>query len=242
MPELDITTWVFLWTGAFLGGLATGGAGFAFALVSSAVWLHVLEPKAVTSLVVTAGSLLQLAVFWPIRRLVEPARIGPFLLGGIVGVPIGVMLLSAADPRSLRWSLGLFLSIYGTYALLAPKLPVINIGRPADVVVGIAGGIMGGLGGYGGVLPTIWTQLRGWPKDVARGVYQPFGLAAHLGALALLGWAGPDPRTLMLTLACLVPLAAGGGLGLIVYRRLDERRFKQLLSGLLVASGLALVF
>ena len=46
---------------------------------------------------------------------------------------------------------------------------------------------MGGIGGYSGVIPTIWTQLRGWKKEAARAVYQPFILFAHIGVMLSIG-------------------------------------------------------
>ena len=47
-------------------------------------------------------------------------------------------------------------------------------GRPADAAVGFAGGILGGLAGLSGPLPTLWASVRGWTKDQRRGVFQIF--------------------------------------------------------------------
>jgi len=40
---------VLLLAGAFAGGFASGLAGFAFALVASSLWLHVLAPAEATN-------------------------------------------------------------------------------------------------------------------------------------------------------------------------------------------------
>ena len=50
----------------------------------------------------------------------------------------------------------------------------------ADALVGMAGGVMGGLGGFTGVLPTLWCTLRGLDKDVQRAIIQNFNLAMLL--------------------------------------------------------------
>ena len=114
-------------------------------------------------------------------------------IGASLGIPVGVALLTQADVSRLKMAVGAFLVVYGLYALLAPRLlQVRGGGRAADAVVGFFGGVLGGLGGLSGVLPTIWTQLRGWPKDMARGVFQPFILMAHAATLAILGTAAPD--------------------------------------------------
>ena len=242
MAALTLQTLGVVWLGAFLGAVAAGGAGFAFALTASAVWLHALEPVHTTMLVVACGTLLHVTLVWPVRRSIEPARLLPFAIGGLVGIPIGVALLTHVDTRGLKGALGLFLVVYGTYALLAPRLPEIRGGgRAADAAVGFVGGILGGLGGYSGVLPTIWTQLRGWRKDVARGVFQPFILMAHVVTLVLVGIAAMDAGGALMTLAALPALYAGAWIGWRIYGRLDDRRFRQVLAALLVASGLTLV-
>jgi uncharacterized protein len=239
---LSLETLSIVWLGAFVGALAAGGAGFAFALAASSIWLHALDPIHTTMLVVACGTLLHVTLVWPMRRSIEPARLFPFAIGGLCGVPIGVALLTHVDTHGLKIALGVFLVAYGTYALLAPRLPEIRGGgRAADAAVGFAGGILGGLGGYSGVLPSIWTQLRGWRKDVARGVFQPYILMAHVTTLVLVGIAALDLRGVLMTFAALPPLFAGAWVGWRIYGKLDDRRFRQVLAALLVASGLTLV-
>lgn len=243
MIALSTQTLTIVWAGAFLGGLAAGGAGFAFALVASSIWLHGLEPLQTTALVVACGSLLHVGLVWPIRQSIEAARLLPFVYGAVFGLPLGVYLLTRIDGGVLKVALGFFLMVYGAYALLAPRLPKLELGgRKADGAIGFVGGVLGGIGGYSGVIPTIWTQLRGWPKATARGVYQPFGLFGHIGALVLVGVAALTTDTVMLFLYSLPALVAGAWLGFHIYGKLDERRFKQALAGLLLASGLSLVF
>jgi uncharacterized protein len=227
--------------GAFVGAVAAGGAGFAFGIVGSAIWLQVLDPIHTTALVVSGGTIIQLGTIWPLRHSIEPRRVWPFLVAGLIGVPIGVWLLVHTDSHALKFALGIFLATYGLYALLAPRLPKIGGGQAADAAVGLAGGILGGLGGYSGVLPAIWCQLRGWPKETSRGIYQPFILMAHVTTLALVGVVALDRAGLLLFLAALPALAAGAWTGWKIYGRLDEIRFRQMLATLLVVSGIVLV-
>src|SRR5215212_10421320 len=135
-----------LWLGAFIGAIASGGAGFAFALSASAIWLHVLDPIRATLLVVACSALLQFFTIWPLRHHIDGRWLTPFLIGGVLGIPIGVHLRANTDVNLLKSVLGGFLVLFGSYALLAPRLPVIVAGgRAADGAVGLAGGILGGL-------------------------------------------------------------------------------------------------
>jgi len=240
---LSAKTLAILWLGAFMGGLAAGGAGFAFGIVGSAIWLHALDPLHATMLVVSGGSIIQAGTIWPLRHDIKLSRFAPFALSGLLGIPAGVWLLLRVDAHALKVMLGIFLAVYGTYALAAPRLPRITAGGSlADATVGFAGGVLGGIGGYSGVLPAIWCQLRGWSKEAARGVYQPFIIMAHIATLALIGVVALDRAGIVLFLLAVPALAAGAFIGWRVYGWLDEQRFRQAFAVLLVVSGLILVF
>jgi hypothetical protein len=239
---LTLQVLVFVWLGALLGGFAVGAAGFAFALAASALWLHVLDPLRATLLVASCGTILHIGLVWRIRDTIEPRRLLPFVVSGLLGVPIGVFVLTRANPATLKIVLGAFLLAYGLYALLTPRLPQVKGGgRAADAAVGFVGGILGGIGGYSGVLPTIWTQLRGWPKDAARGVYQPFLLVMQIATVVATGIIAFDTRDLVLVGAALPALLIGAWLGWVVFDRLDERRFRQVLAAMIAISGATLM-
>jgi uncharacterized membrane protein YfcA len=232
-----------LWLGGFVGAVASAGSGFAFALTASAIWLHVLDPLHATLLIVACSALMQFGTVWQLRHHIDLGRLWPFVAGGLIGIPVGVLLLAHTDPHRVKMALGAFLAVFGLYALLAPRLPVVGRGgRPLDGVIGFVGGILGGIGGYSGVLPTIWTQLRGWTKFEARAVYQPFIIVIQVATLLVVGAVALDRAGVVMLIAVLPALALGGVVGWKLYGRLDERRFRQLLAMLLVASGLTLLF
>jgi uncharacterized membrane protein YfcA len=238
---LSAKTLGFLWLGGFVGGFATGAAGFGYGIVAAAIWLHVISPLHAAVLVVSGGFIIQAGTIWPLRRDIDARRLAPFLAAGLAGVPVGVWLLVRADAQAVKTSLGIFLAIYGAYALAAPRLPRIAFGgRALDAAVGFAGGVLGGIGGYSGVLPAIWCHLRGWPAKLARAVYQPFILAAHMLTLTLIGIVALDRAGVVLFLLALPAIAGGAFIGWRVYGTFDEVRFAQALAALLLVSGLIL--
>jgi uncharacterized protein len=232
-----------LWLGALLGGIAAGGAGFAFGLAASSIWLHRIDPVHSTILISACGVLLHLTTIWPQRRHIEIGKLWPFVVGGIIGIPIGVRLLIFTDAGLMKIVLGIFLLVFGTYALLAPKLPVVKAGgRAVDGGIGFIGGILAGIGGYSGVLPTIWTQLRGWPKETARAVYQPYVIVIQAITLVGLVWVTLDRAAVIMFLLVLPPVFLGTWIGWRLYGKLNDLRFRQGLAVLLIASGATLVF
>jgi uncharacterized protein len=239
---LTLDTLAFLWLGALLGGIAAGGSGFAFGLAASSIWLHRIDPLHSAILITGCGTLLHMTTIWQQRRHVEIARLWPFVAGGVLGIPIGVHLLVYTDGAVMKSVLGVFLLVFGAYALLSPRLHTIKAGgRPADAAVGFLGGILGGIGGYSGVLPTIWTQLRGWPKEAARAVYQPYVIIVQASALAGIIWVTLDRVGLVMLVAVLPPLLLGTWIGWRLYSRLNDLHFRQALAVLLIASGITLV-
>ncbi len=238
-PQLLAITWA----GAFIGSLAAGGAGFAFALSASAIWLHALDPLHTTAFVVASGVILHSVFVWGMRKRIEPSCVAPFLLGGLLGIPLGVIILSGTDAHVLKKCLGAFLLVYGLYALLSPKMPDTQWGgKTADGFIGFVGGVLGGIGGFSGVIPTIWTQIRGWPKDRARSIYQPYILVAQIATLLLIGGVAFDRDHAIIFATTLPFLILGAWIGWRIYGKLDERRFRQIIAALLAVSGAALVF
>jgi uncharacterized membrane protein YfcA len=242
MLGLPLVTLAFLWLGAFVGGIAAGGSGFAFGLAASSIWLHRIDPLHSAILITGCGVLLHTTTIWPQRRHIDVGRLWPFIAGGLVGIPLGVRLLVYTDANVMKSALGIFLLLFGTYALLAPRLHKVSWGgRGADGAVGFIGGILGGIGGYSGVLPTIWTQLRGWPKETARAVYQPYVIIIQAIALIGIVMVTLDRAGLIMLVAVLPPLLLGTWIGWQLYGRMNDLRFRQALAILLIASGAALV-
>jgi uncharacterized protein len=237
---LDLVLFVF---STFLAALVAGLAGFAFGLVAAGVWLHVLTPVQTASLIVAFGLIVQGVAAWKLRHALQWTRLWPFLLGGALGVPIGVMAVSWTDPGTMRLAIGAVLILYGGYALLRPAMqPVKRGGVTADAAVGVLNGILGGATGLAGIIVTMWCGVRGWPKDVQRTVFQPVGVAIFVMSAAWLGSRGEiDAETIRLFALGLPALAAGTWLGLKLYGRLDESAFRKVVLFLLLGSGLALV-
>ncbi|MEJ2374961.1 MAG: sulfite exporter TauE/SafE family protein [Pseudolabrys sp.] len=238
-----LDTLAILWLGTLVGSIAAGSAGFAFGLTASSIWLHRIDPLHSALLVNCCGTLLHLTTIWPQRGHIEVKRLWPFVVAGLVGVPIGVRVLLFLDADLLKAVLGGFLLAFGTYALLAPRIHTFQAGgRAADAGIGFIGGILSGIGGYTGVLPTIWTQLRGWSKHKARAVYQPYIILVQSLTVVSIIWAAYDRTGLTLVLLMLPPLALGTWIGWQLYGRLNDLRFRQALAVLLIASGATLIF
>jgi uncharacterized protein len=157
---------VLLFLGALAGGFVTGLAGFGTGLMALGIWLYVLPPSIVVPLVLICSIVAQTSTLPAFRRHIDFKLVWPFLIGGLAGVPLGTMLVAHADPRVFKLSVGVLLLVFpaALYFNRRPVAPSFG-GRAADAAIGFAGGILGGLAGLSGPLPTLWASVRGWSKD-----------------------------------------------------------------------------
>jgi uncharacterized membrane protein YfcA len=96
--------------------------------------------------------------------------------------------------------------------------------------------------GLAGIVAVIWCQLRGWPKDVQRTIFQPVLFAVMIMSAISLSIAGAvTADTVKLYLFGLPLLAVGTWTGLKLYGYLDEAVFRQLVLLLLLVSGMTLI-
>jgi uncharacterized membrane protein YfcA len=228
----------------FAGALVAGLSGFAFGLVAASIWLYILTPLQSATLIVAFGLIVQGYSVWKLRRALDWRKLWPFVLGAAVGVPVGVTVLTWANPSHVRVGVGVFLVLYSLYAFFRPALkPVTGGGAAADASIGFLNGVLGGMTGLAGILVTIWCGLRGWPKDVQRTVFQPVAVAIFVMSAVWLGAKGTvTTETIKLFVIGLPFLIAGTWLGLKLFGRLDEASFRKVVLVLLFASGVVLIF
>lgn len=229
--------------GAVLAGFVQGLSGFGFGLTAMSVWAWTLDPRLAAVLAVFGALTGQILAAVTVRRGFNLRTLLPFVAGGLLGVPIGIGLLPRLDIDAFRVVLGTLLVVWCPAMLFAAQLPRIRRGGPvADAVVGFGGGIMAGLGGFSGTLPTLWCTLRGFAKDTQRAVIQNFNLALLLvtmGSYLAAGFVARPmwPYLAIVAAALLIPTLLGARL----YLGISEKRFRQVVLGLLTLSGLTML-
>jgi uncharacterized membrane protein YfcA len=227
---------------AFLGGFASGLAGFAMGFIVSGVWLHIITPVQTTALVVGYGLWTQGYGVWKLKHALRWSTIAPFIIGGTLGVPIGTALLTYVDPAYMRGGVGLLLVLYAVYGLAQPAFKPVQAGIQADGGIGFVNGVLCGLTGLPGFIITVWCQFRGWTKDMQRAVFQPVMLAAIVVTAISLGFSGAiGAATIKLYLLGLPAMLGGLWVGFKLYGKLDDATFRKVILLMLLVSGFALI-
>ena len=243
MPDSPATIGIVI-AGAVLAGFAQGLSGFAFAMIALSVWAWALAPQVAAPLSVFGALMGQLLSLFQVRAGYDLRKIAPLVAGGLIGVPIGVFALHNFDPAKFKLVIGTLLVLYASYGLLAGgELRVKSGGRWLDAFVGLIGGALGGLGGMSGSVPAIWTQVRGWNRDLRRATMQVYNVAMHVFTLTVYAETGGlralDWRLFALAApAMLIPAYFGAW----VYRSVSERIFQRVILILLLFSGFAMLY
>jgi uncharacterized membrane protein YfcA len=236
--------YALLFFGALAGGFVSGLAGFGTALMALGIWLYVIPPSLAVPLVLICSVVAQTSTLPSIWRTIDFTLVWPFLIGGLVGVPLGTHLIAHADPEVFKLTIGIFLLVFPTVLYLQRKPMALTFGgKLADGAVGLAGGILGGLAGLSGPLPILWASVRGWNKTERRGIFQTFNwtiLAAALCVQIASGLVKAD--VIWLALLAFPGTLIGAWSGTRIYHALSDRSFRDLVLGLLVLSGIGLLW
>jgi len=207
------------------------------------LWAWTLEPQLAAALAVFGGLTGQVIAAVSVRRGFNFSRLLPFVLGGLCGLPLGIWILPRLDVPLFQVFLGSLLVVMCPLMFFAHRLPrVTHGGRAADAAAGMMGGAMGALGGFTGVVPTLWCTLRGFDKDVQRSVIQNFNLAMLAVTFTSYVATGIARRDMLPLFAIVAPaMLVPSLLGARLYLKLGETGFRKVVLGLLTASGIAML-
>ncbi len=232
-----------LLAGALAGGFVSGLSGFGTALMALGIWLYVLPPSIAVPLVLICSVIAQISTLPSMWRSFDLTLIWPFVIGGLLGVPLGTMLIAHADPKVFKLTVGAFLLVFPPALYFSKPMAFSIGGKLADAGIGFAGGILGGLAGLSGPLPILWASIRGWGKDERRGIFQSFNTSILFAALCLQAAGGlVQSEVLWFALMAFPATIVGSWLGAKLYHALNDRNFRDVVLGLLFLSGALLVW
>lgn len=235
---------LFLALGACAGGFINGLSGTGTALFALGFYLVVLDPVRSVAIVALMSVIVGIQGLWIVRSevLLRPSHVLRFVLPGLLGVPLGVILLERLDAGTLRLGIAAFLILYGVYFGFRAKLPEFSKDTPAiDGAVGLTGGVLGGAASVSGAVPAMWLSLRPWPKARTRAVLQPFNIAVLGTTVGILAFRGAYDETALRALLLTIPAGLiAGQVGIFVFKRLSDTAFRRLLILLTLLMGIGI--
>jgi len=176
-----------------------------------------------------------------LRKQVAWRDMLPLLPFSLVGISIAVWLLVNVNQNTLVLYLGIFVFSYSVYSLLS--LPNPQGGRKWAVFAGGLGGMVGALFGTGGPFYVVYLKMRRLDKSVFRATIAMIFLFD--GGIRIAGYTinGLYTEQVLWMLLVLFPvLLIGLYTGHHLHIKINQKRFNQMISLLLMVSGLMLIY
>jgi len=169
-------------------------------------------------------------------------RFWPMLIAGMIGVAMGLALLTWMEARLAAAVLGVVLIVYGMFALNTPNLTLpAQYEKPLGPVTGLATGIINGLTGSQlmPVLPYLALHLD--RERFVQAINCSFTLSSIVMAIGLSKIGLMNTETALVSTLGIVPVWVGLKLGGKIRRRLAPELFRKLVIYMLMASGVLLL-
>jgi uncharacterized membrane protein YfcA len=227
----------------FLAGVTGGVAGLGFSQVMAAGFALLIDPKAAVvllSIMVPVMSGVQLVKHR--RQATSLRRRASLLVAALLGVPLGVLLLTFLPSRVIALLLGIFTLLFVATSLR--KVPL-RLGakhdRLAAPLVGLIAGVCSGTLGVSG--PVLGAYLLSLDVPAATFAFTVSAMFVsmsllRLGGLALTGEVTP---WLALGLGLLPPSLLGQQVGFWLQGRVSKQAFQRVALALMFLAGLALI-
>lgn len=218
-------------------GVVFGITGFGFALVSVPPLLLLYPPETVVTVTLGVGLLTSGIVVFDTWRDLQARTVLALLPGGIVGLLVGVYIVTEVDPVWLKAGAGIIVTGYALLLLRGIE-PRGMQSRWAPPAAGFASGVLATSTGLSGPPIVMLLTARRLPAGAFRSTIAVYFVFLSVTALSVLIGGRAIDRDDLSVSAVLVPAALLGTLaGSRLVQRLDAARFRTLTLVLLLTTG-----
>ena len=235
------TTTILVLVILFLSTFIRSALGFGDALIAMPLLAMVVGLQVATPLTAMGGTTIAIIILVKSWRKVEIKAAWRLVLTTLVGIPIGIFFLKAAPEILVKSLLGILITGFGLYNLLAPKLPKLLTDRWA-YLTGIIAGILGGAYNANGPPVVIYGMLRRWDSEKFRATLQGYFLPTGSAILITHGLAGMWTSQVVHLYLYSLPIIIGGVIiGGKVNQIIPQGKFDNIIYGFLAVIGILLI-
>jgi uncharacterized membrane protein YfcA len=226
-----------------LAYIILGISGFGSALVTIPLLVHFLPLQSVVPLVVTVDFLATASNGLRFREHVEVAELKLVIPSVVVGILSGVTLLATLPKHAALIMLGLFVTGYGLYRLIA-RPSTKPVSRWWGIPTGLIGGLIGGLFGVGGPIYATYMSARIHdPSRMRATLSAVFSLSTGLRmTLYLISGLLLQSEIWWAFLLLFPAMPVGLAIGHRLHSKLTREQISRFVSVLLLVSGLSLIW
>jgi uncharacterized membrane protein YfcA len=248
MLGMAIGIFIVLAATTFGSALLYAISGFGFAVLAAPLFLLFLDPALAIQLVIIISTVLSIVVLRGMLPAIAPWLLLRLALGGLAGLPLGLVAFRYADPTLVRAVAGAM--IFGFAILMAvsrrrPGQPgqgghwtALAMSPGLDLAAGTVSGIASALVGQPGPPVLIYLLLGGAAAQTVRATLLAFFALSYAVTLTSHAATIGIPASTWLAAGILIPFAFLGGLaGRPIGDRLGAEAFALLAITLLAVAG-----
>jgi len=212
------------------------GIGFGLIIVPPLIFVIGAKEAVVVSNIL--GAVLSIGLLSRIHSGVHWRMALTLFAAAIVGMPLGLWLLLAVDARTLQIIIAVTVIVFTV--LLARGLRLHMAGLAGDLFVGLASGVLRTSTSMSGPPVIIYMQGRQMDSAGFRSTITAFFVMSGLVGIGLFALGGRiDADALTASAVGLPAVVLGLVGGQLLYRKVDEGRFRQSVQVILVVSAVA---
>lgn len=225
--------------GVFIAALLRGFTGFGFGLAAVPLLSLALPPAKVVPFVVVLQVIVGVAGLKAASRQCDWRAVRALSPGLVLGIPLGVTVLTAFRANSVRLAIGLIIVASVLLLWRGARLPQRH-SRMLAIAIGLVAGIMSGLASMGGPPIVVYLLALAHEAAVVRATSIVYFMLAALLSLALMLLKGlVDREVLLWSIASVPVLMAGSYIGTWGFRRSRPQHHR--ITALLTLSALAVM-
>ena len=177
---MDLITFYIL-TIVFFATLVRSTFGFGQALIAVPLLILLIPIEIAVPLTVLISIFIAVVVIVQDRKQIHFESTKWLMMFAILGIPIGLYLLSYGNEDVVKMILGILIILYSVYSLLSKnKLKLENDNKKWLFICGFLSGILGGAYGLYGPPLVFYANLRGWSAKTFRATLQASFLPASI--------------------------------------------------------------
>lgn len=205
---MSLTLFIALF-GVLTAAVLRGFTGFGFGLAAVPLLSLALPPAKVVPFVVVLQAIVGVGGLRSAWRLCDWRAVRRLAPGLVLGIPLGLLILTELAPNPVRLAIGLVIAASVLLLWRGARLPA-NPSRGVTMGVGVLSGTISGLASMGGPPIVVYLLALGHGAAVVRATSIVYFLLSSLVSLAPMTARGLIDREVLTWAVASVPVLFGG--------------------------------
>ncbi len=225
----------------FLGGSIQGVTGFGFSLIAVPLLVTAVPPHIIIPSMLLLSMLINGLILIESRECLDIKSIVPIIGSGVIGLPVGTVMLRYMNPSSLRILIGILVCGLSTMMILGLRYRTAHKTLAAALAGFVSGALNSSITMSGPPVILFW-QNESIAKETFRRTLSLYFLILNLVTIPFYMHAGLLTRHVMFfCLSQAFVVLAGVLVGISISRRIDVIRFNRLTLVLIWIGGVSAI-